>query len=269
MEQLHHQLWIVDAVNAVLGPVVVALLRALGRDVADPAHVIPDYLAILMVLSLALVGLALVVRSQLSVDRPGKLQIVMEDGLRAFYGLLDDFIGPKGRRYVPLVGTLGVLIWLSNLSGLVPGLMAPTSNINVTLGCAVTVWFYYHIEGVREQGLVGYIKHFWAPPGSPFVLGFVMFPIEIISHMARVMSLSLRLFGNVFGEELVILILAMLVPFLVPLPMMFLGLLTGTLQAAIFVLLTMIYLGGAVASEHGHEHEHEHEHEHTAALSHA
>jgi len=266
MDKLHHQLWIVDAVNAVLGPGVAALLRALGRDVPADGHVIPDYLAILLVLSLGLIALSLFLRSRLSVENPGRLQILMEDGLTAFYGLLDDFIGPKGRRYVPLVGTLGVLIWLSNLAGLVPGLMAPTSNINVTLGCAITVWFYYHIEGIRVQGLVGYIKHFWAPPGSPFVLGFVMFPIEIISHMARVMSLSLRLFGNVFGEELVILILAMLVPFLVPLPMMFLGLLTGTLQAAIFVLLTMIYLGGAVASEHEH---HEHEHEHGRELQHA
>jgi F-type H+-transporting ATPase subunit a len=254
MDKLHHQLWIVDAVNAVLGPAAAALLRALGREVPAHGHVIPDYLAILLVLSIALVALSLFLRSRLSVENPGRLQIVMEDGLTAFYGLLDDFIGPKGRRYLPLVGTLGILIWLSNLAGLVPGLMAPTSNLNVTLGCAITVWFYYHIEGIRAQGLVKYIKHFWAPPGSPFVLGFVMFPIEIISHMARVMSLSLRLFGNIFGEELVILILAMLVPFLVPLPMMFLGLLTGTLQAAIFVLLTMIYLGGAVASEHDHEH---------------
>jgi len=262
MDKLHHQLWIVDAVNAVFGPAVAALLRMFGREVPAGGHVIPDYLAILLVLFAALVVLSLFARSRLSVENPGRLQILLEDGLTAFYGLLDDFIGPKGRRYVPLVGTLGLLIWLSNMAGLVPGLMAPTSNINVTLGCAVTVWFYYHIEGIRAQGLVGYIKHFWAPPGSPFVLGFVMFPIEIISHMARVMSLSLRLFGNIFGEELVILILAMLVPFLIPLPMMFLGLLTGTLQAAIFVLLTMIYLGGAVASEHDHGHEHAPAHAH-------
>jgi F-type H+-transporting ATPase subunit a len=253
MDKLHHQLWIVETINAVLGPPVTALLRALGREVPADGHVIPDYLAILLVIFVALVALGLFVRRQLSVENPGRLQILLEDGLTALYALLDDFVGPKGRRYVPVVGTLGLLIWLSNLAGLVPGLMAPTSNINVTLGCAIIVWFYYHLEGIRAQGLVGYIKHFWAPPGSPFLLGFVMFPIEIISHMARVMSLSLRLFGNIFGEELVILILAMLVPFVVPLPMMFLGLLTGTLQAAIFMLLSMIYLGGAVASEHEHD----------------
>ena len=100
------------------------------------------------------------------------------------------------------------------LIGLVPGLMAPTSNINVTLGCALTVAVYYHIQGVKEQGLGHYLKHFAAPPGAPLFIAPIMLPIEIISHLSRVMSLSLRLFGNIFGEELVILILFSLVPFL-------------------------------------------------------
>ena len=139
--------------------------------------------------------------------------------------------------------------------GLIPGLMSPTSSINVTLGCAITTWVYYHYQGIRVQGIVGYVKHFWAPPGAPMWIGVVYFPIEIISHAARVMSLSLRLFGNIFGEDLVILILFSIIPFLVPLPMMFLGLITASLQAFIFVLLTTIYLGGAVASEH-EQHEH-------------
>jgi F-type H+-transporting ATPase subunit a len=137
--------------------------------------------------------------------------------------------------------------------GLVPGLMAPTSSINVTLGCAITVWVYYHFHGIKEQGIVNYIKHFWAPPGAPWWIGFLYLPIEVISHSARVMSLSLRLFGNIFGEELVIIILFSIVPFLAPLPMMFLGLVTGGLQAFIFVLLSIIYLQGAVAVEHHDE----------------
>ena len=124
------------------------------------------------------------------------------------------------------------------------------SSINTTLGCAITIWVYYHYQGIREQGIVAYVKHFWAPPGTPWWIGFIMFPIEIISHTSRMMSLSLRLFGNIFGEELVILILATLVPFVVPLPMMALGLVTSTLQALIFAILTMVYLGGAVAVEH-------------------
>ena len=164
--------------------------------------------------------------------------------------------GPTGRKYLPLVGTIGLFILVCNLSGLVPGLMAPTSNVNVTLGCAISVWVFYHIEGIRAQGLVKYLKHFAVPPGSPVVLAPLMLVIETISHMARVMSLTLRLFGNIYAEELVILILASLVPFFVPLPMMALGLLTSSLQAFIFVMLTMSYLGGAVATDHADEAHH-------------
>jgi F-type H+-transporting ATPase subunit a len=255
MELLHHQLWVTEAVNAIFGPIAAAILRALGRDVPHGA-VIPDYIAMLLVLTLALTIFALIVRSRLSVENPGSLQIVVEDFVNGFHSLLDDFVGPKGRRYLPLVGSMFLLIWLSNLAGLVPGLMAPTSNLNVTLGCALTVWVFYHIQGVREQGIVAYVKHFAVPPGSPVAMAPLMLIIEIISHLARVMSLTLRLFGNIFGEELVIIILASLVPFIVPLPMMFLGLLTGTLQALIFVILTMVYLGAAVTVEHHDEAHH-------------
>ncbi|HXE79498.1 MAG TPA: F0F1 ATP synthase subunit A [Vicinamibacterales bacterium] len=255
MDKLHHELWIVHAINAVLGPIVAAGYRALGMEVPE-GQLIPDYLAILLLLSLALVGLGLFVRSRLSVDNPGKLQVLLEDAVHGLHSMLDMLVGPKGRRYVPLIGTVFLIIWLSNMAGLVPGLMAPTSNINVTVGCALLVWFYYHIEGIRAQGLGAYLKHFAMPPGIPAYLAPIMLIIEPISHVARAMSLSLRLFGNVFGEELVILILATLVPFIVPLPMMMLGVLTGTLQAAIFVMLTMIYLGGAVAAEHEHEGQH-------------
>jgi F-type H+-transporting ATPase subunit a len=187
------------------------------------------------------------------VDEPTYGQLTLEAGVLAIRNLLLDNVGPHGLKYFPVVATFGLLILISNLMGLVPGLMAPTSSINVTLACAITIWVYYHFQGVREQGLVGYIKHFWAPPGAPWALGFIMFPIEIISHTSRVMSLSLRLFGNIFGEELVILILFTIIPFLIPLPMMFLGLITGGLQAFIFVLLSIIYLQAAVAVEHEHD----------------
>lgn len=254
MEKLHHELWITGAVNTVLGPVAAAILRALGRPVPAHGPVIPDYLVMLLLIVAGLTVFSLIVRARLSVERPGKFQILLEDGMSALYGMLDDIVGPKGRRYVPLIGTLALLIWIANLSGLVPGLMAPTSNLNVTLGCAITVFVYYHIEGIRAQGAWPYLKHFMAPPGAPVWIAPIMFPIEIISHFSRVLSLSLRLFGNIFGEELVILILASIIPFVIPLPMMLMGLLTGTLQAAIFVILTMIYLGGAVATEHHDEH---------------
>jgi F-type H+-transporting ATPase subunit a len=252
----HHELWLTSAVNAVLGPLAVAIVRLFGRPVPDPSRVIPDYLVMLIVFTVALTAFALFVRSRLSVENPGKLQVLLEDFVGVFQTLLTDFVGPKGLVYLPIVGSLFLLIWISNLAGLVPGFMAPTSNLNVTLGCALTVWVFYHIEGIREQGVVAYFKHFAVPPGAPVALAPLMLPIELIGHLARVMSLSLRLFGNIFGEELVIVILAGLVPFIVPLPMMLLGLLTGTLQALIFVILTMVYLGGAVAVEHEDEAHH-------------
>lgn len=261
MEKLHHELWVTHAVNAVLGPAVAAFLRAIGRPVADPSTVIPDYLVMLLVITLATAVFCFIVGRRLSVEHPGHLQVLLEDLVGFFHGMLDDLVGRKGRRYLPLVASLFLLILIGNLAGLVPGLMAPTSNMNVTLGCAITVWVYYHIEGIRAQGPIAYVKHFAAvpeglPPGIAQFTAALMFLIELISHASRVLSLSLRLFGNIFGEELVILILASIVPFVVPLPMMLLGIVTATLQAAIFVILTMIYLGGAVAGEHTHDGEH-------------
>ncbi|HVC19986.1 MAG TPA: F0F1 ATP synthase subunit A [Vicinamibacterales bacterium] len=249
MEKLHHPLWIVELVNAVFGPLLAAALRPFGRAAAG-APVIPDYLVMSALVVLALTAVCLLVRSRLSVENPSRLQIVFEDGVAGLNGLLKDYIGPKGPRYLPIAASVFIFILCANLMGLVPGLMAPTSNINVPLGCAITVWVYYHIEGVRAQGLWHYLKHFATPPGAPLFTAPLMLPIEIISHLSRLLSLSLRLFGNIFGEELVIAILFSIIPFLVPIPMMFMGIITGTLQAFIFLLLTAIYLGGAVATEH-------------------
>jgi F-type H+-transporting ATPase subunit a len=257
MDKLHHELAIVQWVNALLGPWVAAALRPLGVEFPAGRHVIPDFLVMAGLIVVFLTILALVLRSRLSVENPGKLQILLEDGVAGLRGMLEENVGPKGPRYLSLVATMGLFILCGNLMGLVPGLMAPTSNINVTLGCAITVFVYYQIQGFREQGVIGYVRHFAAPPGAPLWIAPIYFPVEIISHFSRVLSLSVRLFGNIFGEELVIAILFSIVPFLAPLPMMFLGILTGSLQAFIFVMLTVIYLSGAVAVEHEHEHEEE------------
>jgi len=253
MEKLEHELWIVQAVNAALGSVVAAGLRALGRPVPAHGDVIPDYIVMSGLVVVVWTVVCVMLRGRLSVDNPGKFQIAMEDTIGAVQGMLQDYIGHKGPRYLAIVFTMLVFILSANLMGLVPGLKSPTANINVTLGCALTVVVYYHIQGVREQGLGAYLKHFAAPPGAPLFIAPIILPIEIISHLSRVLSLSLRLFGNIFGEDLVILILFSIIPFLVPLPMMFLGIITASLQAFIFVLLTMIYLGGAVATEHEHQ----------------
>src|SRR5262249_36813145 len=141
-----------------------------------------------------------------------RFQIVLEDAVLAVQGLLVEWIGPEGKQYLPLIFTFAIFILLANYAGLVPGLMAPTSSINVTLGLAITTWVYYHVQGVKKQGLFNYLKHFAVLPGVPIALAPLMLVIEVISHTSRLLSLSLRLFGNIFGEEMVILILGSIIP---------------------------------------------------------
>jgi F-type H+-transporting ATPase subunit a len=250
VNNLEHKLLIVQAANRLLDPLLRPIFTALGLHPQPGAELVPDYLVMSVLVVLAWTALALFLKPRLSVENPSRLQIVIEDLVMALVGLLEQWIGPKGRRFLPLIGALGAFILIGNYAGLLPGLMAPTSNINVTAGCAITIWVYYHYQGIRAQGIVAYLKHFALPPGAPVWLAPLMLVIEVISHLSRVLSLTLRLFGNIFGEEMVIAILAFLVPYIVPLPMMLLGLITGSLQAFIFVLLSIIYLQGAVAVEH-------------------
>jgi len=161
-------------------------------------------------------------------------------------------MGPRGRQFLALPGALFVFIWMGNMMGQIPGLGAPTSNVNVPFACALTLWMYYHYQGIRAQGIVSYLKHFAVMPGVPLAMSPIIFTIEIISHLSRVLSLTLRLFGNVFGEHLVVLIIASIVPFIVPLPIQFLGLVVGTLQAFIFLTLGSIYLTAAVTVDDHH-----------------
>jgi F-type H+-transporting ATPase subunit a len=253
----HHELWIVTLTNKLLGPAVAAALASLGFKI-DPAHAIPDYLVMCVIIVALLTALSLFVRSRLSVEHPGPVQILLEDLVGGLIGIMTEYMGPKGVRYLPLIGTVGLFIFTANMIGKVPGMMSPTANINVTLGCAITVWVFYHLMGVKEQGIGSYLKHFAVMPGAPLAIAPLVLIIEVISHVSRVMSLSLRLFGNIFGEEMVVVIIASIVPFVAPLPMMVLGVVTGTLQAFIFVMLTIIYLAAAVHTDHEHEnHEHE------------
>jgi F-type H+-transporting ATPase subunit a len=253
MGNLHHELWIVQVVNELLGPSVRSLLQSMGFKVAETGDVIPDYLVMSALILVFATVLSLIVRSSLSVENPGKLQIILEDLIGGIVGMLKENIGAKGPSYLPLIGSVGLFIFIGNMMGKIPGLMSPTSSINVTLGCAITVWVFYHVMGVREQGILKYLKHFAVMPGMPIAMAPLVLVIETISHFSRVLSLSLRLFGNIFGEEMVVLILGSLVPFIVPLPMMVLGIVTGTLQAFIFMMLTMIYLAAAVHTDHNHD----------------
>lgn len=173
------------------------------------------------------------------------------DGIMKF---MEDIIGHHSRQYLPLIGALTFFILFANLMGLIPGFMSPTSNINTTAACAIIVFFATHYYGVKAHG-IGYIKHFFGPirsiPAIPLML--LMLILELIGHFARVLSLSLRLFGNIFGEDLILLILVFLVPVLVPLPIMFIAVFTSVVQTFVFVLLTMIYIKLATEeAEEGH-----------------
>ena len=209
-------------------------------------EVVPDHLIMAVFVAMVLAGFAIWFRGRISVENPGKLQLVLEAIVSVLQGLLVDNIGTKGRPFLGLVGTLGLFILMSNLIGLVPYFSSPTTSLNMTLGCALVAFLYYNYQGIRAQGAGNYFKHFLGP--LP-VLAPLMLPIEIISHFSRIVSLSLRLFGNIFGEELVIAALGVMVAFLVPVPMMLFGVFGGVLQAFVFIMLTMVYLGGAVASE--------------------
>jgi F-type H+-transporting ATPase subunit a len=264
---MHHEFWIVTVVNRLLGGTVASIAHSLGLTL-DPAHAIPAHIVMSVIVVLFVTALALAVRSRLSVENPGTMQILLEDFVGGVLGILREYIGPKGDKYLPLIGAVGLFIFLANAMGKIPGLMSPTASINTTLGCAITVWVFYHLMGFREQGVGNYLKHFAVMPGAPLWIAPLVLIIELISHASRVLSLSLRLFGNVFGEEMVVAIIASIVPFVAPLPFMVLGVVTGTLQAFIFVMLTIIYLAAAVHTEHDHE-EHGHEEHGHGAGAHA
>jgi F-type H+-transporting ATPase subunit a len=239
---------------------LVAIINALLASLGIHA-VIPDHMVFVGLVTLIILFIGLAIRSRLSIDNPGKFQIILEDIVSFLVGVLEDNMGPKGRQYLPVLGTLFVFILIGNLMGQIPGLGSPTSNINVPFACAISLWLYYHYQGVRAHGIVSYIKHFAVMPGVPLALSPMIFVIEIISHLSRVLSLTLRLFGNIFGEHLVVLILASLVPFIVPLPIQFLGLIVGPLQAFIFLVLGAIYLTVAThVDDHGDDVSPEHAH---------
>jgi len=187
---------------------------------------------------------------------PGPLQSFAEVIVEGFYGLLDQMIGRQGRQFLPLVGTAGLFILTSNLLANIPGFQPPTANWNTTIALAVTVFLSYNYFGIRKHGLLNYLKHFCGPI---WWLAPLMFPIEFIGHLARPVSLSVRLFGNIFGEESVVTILLSLswlvMPYLIWLGVMLpLSLFTAAVQTFVFIMLTMVYIAGAVEEGHGEEH---------------
>jgi F-type H+-transporting ATPase subunit a len=196
--------------------------------------------------------IVLVVAGRLAVSKltlvPGRAQNVAEVIVEQIAAFQEGLMGPKGRSFFPFMATLIIFVFVCNFNGLVPGSTSPTSNLNTTLALAIIIVATTHITGIRHHGFK-YIKHFLGP--APF-LAPLMFPVEVISHLARLLSLSLRLFGNIMGEDLVITVLFFLggAFFILPLPMMFLGLFTGFLQSFVITLLAMLYISEALAHSH-------------------
>jgi len=245
MEELEHSLFVVDFFNKIVGKPLAFLLGLAGIEVKNPEHLVPDYIVMCLIVAVVLILFFGLASRRLNLV-PSKLQNILELIIKAFESILVEMMGERGKKYLPLIATIGLFILACNLLGLVPGLMSPTSKLNVTLGCALVVFFYYHWQGIRSQGLFKYLKHFTGP--IP-LLAPLLVPIEIISHFSRPVSLSIRLFGNIFAEELLILVIASIIPFLLPLPFMAIAIFTGIIQTFVFVMLASIYIGGAVAHE--------------------
>ncbi|MDR1911918.1 MAG: F0F1 ATP synthase subunit A [Helicobacteraceae bacterium] len=198
----------------------------------------------LVVLIVAILAL-LATRNLKSV--PGGLQNAIEWFVEGTLKLGADMMGEaRARKYLPLIGTLGLFIFVSNMLGIIPGFESPTANINITLVMALIVFLYYNFEGIRANGFFHYFAHFAGPVKW---LSPLMFPVEVVSHLSRVISLSFRLFGNVKGDDMFLLVMLLLVPPLLPLPAFFMLFFFGLLQTFIFMILTYVYLSGAVAIE--------------------
>ena len=196
---------------------------------------IPDHIAMALVVFLFCALFSFFVSRSYRKDAPGSAQNVLEVFVDFLRDLIKENIPHHGEKYLPIAGTFFFF------------LQPPTANLNVTFALSITCFFLYNAAGIKEHGLLGYLKHFLGPM---LVLAPLMFLIEMIGNFARALSLSMRLYGNIFGEHTASSIFAGLVPIVVPWPMMALGLFTALLQAYVFTLLTTVYLGGATAHEH-------------------
>jgi F-type H+-transporting ATPase subunit a len=240
------QLWFTAILNHLFAGPVTGLLRALHLEPKYPQAPIPNSVSMELLVFLFLVLLFLLLRSRLSVERPGALQHIFEGAHGFIEGQSRDIIGHHSEEFNPFLMTLMFFILFCNLIGLIPGFESPTAVPVVPLGCAVCAFCYYQAQGFKRHG-IAYLKQFAGPFWWLFI---IMVPIELISHLARVLSLSVRLYANMFAGDMVTLVFFSLVPLFVPIA--FLGLHIGVslLQTYIFVLLTTVYLQGAVASEH-------------------
>jgi F-type H+-transporting ATPase subunit a len=241
-----HEVWLTKLFNdnlAGLGNWLLALFRLHAEN---PARPWANFITMQILVAAIIVVLFALLRPQLSMDRPGKTQHIFEAIYTFLRGEASDNIGHEGPKFLPFLGTLFIFILFSNLIGIIPGFESPTMTPSVPAGCAVLVFVYYNFMGFRQQGAFSYLKHFAGP--MP-VLAPLMVPIELISHMARPLSLTIRLFANMLAGEKVTVVFLGLTYLVAPALFMGLHVFVSFLQAYIFVLLTMIYLSETVPHE--------------------
>jgi len=239
------EIWITKIFNDHLAGLGNSMLGLVGLPSQERPWA--DFITMQLLVVAILVVLFAVLRPRLSVDRPGKLQHTFELIFEFVKGQADDQVAYHGERYVAYFGTIFLFILSANLIGIIPGFESPTMTPSVPAGCAVATFCYYNYMGLRANGVIGYLAHFCGPI---WWMAPLMIPIEIVSHLARPMSLTIRLFANMFAGEQVTNVFLGLMPLVLPAAFMGLHVFVSLLQAYIFMLLTMMYVGGAVAHEH-------------------
>ncbi len=242
-----HEAWLTKLFNehfAGLGNSLLALFRQKADNPAEPWA---DFIVMQLLVAAILIVLFAIVRSRLSVTKPGPMQHIFELIHGFVSGQSEDHLGHESHRHVVLFETLFFFILLSNLIGVIPGFVSPTQVIYVPAGCALVSFVYFNLVGIRKKGPVKYMAHFGGPI---WWMAPAMFVIEIISTLARPLSLSIRLFANMFAGEQVTLVFLSLTYLVVPAVFMGLHVFVGLLQAYVFMVLTIIYVTGAVAEGH-------------------
>jgi len=259
--------WLVEQFNHLFGGLVLSIERAIlpsvyglfGGHWTEPAPgalIIPTHVVMAILCFIIAVALVVSLRGNLSVDKPSKGQQLLEMVVEGIRGLLDQVIGPYGRRYMPMVGGLAVFILIGNLMGIIPGLDAPTKYINVTGALGVTSFLYYMATGFRQQGL-GYLRHFTGGlTGAWLPMGLMIFFIELMSNFVRPVTLSVRLFVNEFADHAIATTFLRLAPWFVPIFTIVLGVFVALVQTFIFVMLSMVYLSETVPHEEHDVEEH-------------
>ncbi len=249
------QLWFTQILNHLFAAPVTAFLRTLHIEPKHPMAPIGDSFSMELLVCFFLLVLFFLLRSRLSVESPGALQHSFEAIEGFVLGQSQEIIGHHSEPYTPFFAILFIFILICNLIGLIPGFESPTGVPVVPLGCAICAFLYYHTQGFKHAGLK-YLLHFFGPPmeGMPLIarilLAALMLPIELVSHFARLLSLTVRLWANIFAGDLITLVFFSMIPIGVPIIFSGLHIVVAVLQAYVFMLLAIIYVSGAVAEEH-------------------